>query len=103
MDQGTRVQLAQLLRAAASQTIAEEVFWYQFEALVNSGGEPAAALAYESATHYWGNFHERNLLLMRVKPSPNQLAQDQDELNLIADALLGDWPVAELKKKLKAI
>jgi len=103
MEQDTRNRLAALLRAAATQTVPEKDFWKQFEKLVNPVGEPVAGLAYESAVHYWGNFHEKNLFLIRVKPDRHQLLQGQNELNLIADGLDDDWPVSELEHKLKDI
>jgi hypothetical protein len=71
--------------------------------LVDPVREPVAGLAFESATHYWGNFHVRNLLFIRVKPNRHQLLQGQDELNLIADALDGNWPLPELKRRLNDI
>jgi hypothetical protein len=99
----TQKKCAALLRAAATQTVAEKDFWAQFKVLVDPVGEPIAGLAYESATHYWGNFHQRNLFLVPVKPDRHQLLQGQNELNLIADALDGNWPVSELERKLKGI
>jgi len=89
-----------LLRAAATQTVPEKDFWAQFKRLVDPAREPVAGLAYESAVHYWGNFHQRNLFLIRVKPDRHQLLQGQNELNLIADGIDGNWPIEELKRKL---
>ncbi len=103
MELDVRKKFAALLRAAATQAIPEKDFWAQFRSLVDPVREPAAGLAYESATHYWGNFHERNLFFIRVKPDRYQVQQGQNELNLIADALDGNWPVSELKRKLKDI
>ena len=60
-------------------------------------------MAYESAVHYWGNFHARNLLFIRVAPDPGALEQGQNELSLIADALERDWPAQDLKAKLKDV
>ncbi len=94
-------KLAALLRAAAARTVAEKDFWLQFKSLADAVGEPVAGLAYESATHYWGNFHERNVFLIRVKPDRHQLLQGENELNLIADALDNNWAVPELRRKLK--
>ena len=103
MELDTQKNLAALLRAAAAQTVSEEDFWAQFEKLVDPIAEPVADLAYESATHYFGNFHERNLFLIRTKPDRHQLLQGQNELNLIADALDANWPVSELEHKLKDV
>jgi hypothetical protein len=93
-------KLAALLRAAATQTVPEKDFWAQFESLVDPVREPVAGLSYESAIHYWGNFHQRNLFLIRVKPDRLQLLQGQNEPNLIADGIDGNWPIEELKWKL---
>ncbi len=103
MEQHLKQKLATLLRAAATQTVPEREFWAQFKTLVDPAGEPVAGLAYESATHYWGNFHERNVFLIRVKPDRYQLVQGQNELNLIADALDNNWPLSELQLKLKDV
>jgi hypothetical protein len=101
MDIDVQRKFAALLRAAAEQAIPEEDFWSQFKSLVDPVREPVAGLAFESATHYWGNFHSRNLLFVPIKPDRYQMLQGQNELNLIADALDGNWPVSELKRKLK--
>jgi hypothetical protein len=103
MERDVQEKLAALLRAAAAQSVSEKDFWAQFKALADPVREPVAGFAYESATHYWGNFHARNLFLIRVKPDRYQLLQGQNELNLIADALEGNWPVSELQRKLKNI
>jgi hypothetical protein len=100
MPIGTNKEIAALLRVAASQTIAESDFWDRFNWLCGDSRDPIAYLALETATHYWGNFHAINLLGFRRKPDPNQLQQGQDELNLIADGLEGDWSVFELQQKL---
>lgn len=99
----TQKKFAALLRAAAAQTVPEKDFWAQFKTLADPVRDPVAGLAFESAVHFWGNFHERNLFLIRVKPDRYQLLQGQNELNLIADALEEGWPLAELKRKLKDI
>lgn len=101
MEPETQKKLAALLRAAATQTVPEKDFWVQFKSLVDPVAEPVAGLAYESAIHYWGNFHQRNLFLIRVKPDRYQLLQGQNELKLIADALDNNWPVPELQQRLK--
>lgn len=97
-----KMQLAELLRSAARLTIAETDFWTQFKALTGVH-DPIDALAYETSIHYWGNFHARNILLIKTKPDKSQLRQGQNELNLLADAYEGDWPTDEVKRKLKDI
>jgi hypothetical protein len=96
-------ELADLLRSAAQLTISETEFWDRFEALVDRTQDPIGAIADETAIHYWGNFHERNLLLMPVKPDRDQLQQGQEELNVIADGLEQGWSPSELEQKLKDI
>jgi hypothetical protein len=103
MELGIQKELASLLRAAATQAVTEKDFWAQFKSLVDPAREPIAGLAYESAIHYWGNFHQRNLFLIRVKPDRHQLLQGQNELNLIADGLDEGWELRVLKEKLKAV
>jgi hypothetical protein len=103
MELDVQNRFAALLRAAAAQAIPEKDFWVEFESLVDPVREPVAGLAFESATHYWGNFHDRNLFFIRVKPDQYQVQQGQDELKLIAEALDRNWPVSELKRKLKDI
>ncbi len=103
MDSDIRTKLAALLRAAAAREIPEDDFWQQFSALAKPFEEPAAGVAFETATHYWGNFHERNILFIPAKPDKYQVIQGQNELKSIADGLEKDWPVFELKQKLQNI
>ena len=100
MEPETKKRCANLLRAAASQTISESDFWDEFNKLESPAHDPLANIAYEAAIHFWGNFHARNLLLMRVKPDRHQVRQGQDQLNLIAEGLEGDWPVSDVKRRL---
>ena len=101
MEYKTRQEFATLLRAATSRSIPEKDFWGQLKRLADDN--PYYGMAFESATHYWGNFHQRNLLLIPVKPDRYQVLQGQNELNLIADGVEGNWPSDELKRKLKDI
>jgi hypothetical protein len=103
MDRDTQTKLAALLRAAAAQTLSEDDFWNQFKNLVDPFADSYAGIAHETATHYWGNFHARNLLLVPVRPDVYQVTQGKEALNLIAEGLEHDWPFAELKRKLADI
>lgn len=103
MEKECQERLAALLRAAAARGVSERDFWDQFRPLASAVGPPLAGIINETATHYWGNFHSRNILFIPVKPDVYQLMQGQDELNLIAEGLEQNWPVAELKRKLKDI
>jgi hypothetical protein len=94
---------ADLLRAAASQTISEPEFWEKLRSLELPPDDPIARIAYETATHFWGNYHERNLLLMRSKPDRHQVQQGKEQMSLIAEGLERDWPIEELKHRLDDI
>ena len=99
-----RSKLAALLRKAASQTILENDFWKEFNALSGRVNEPIVEIALETATHYWGNFHQRSIFfLIPVRPNPGQLGQGRNELSLIAEALESEWELRTLEEKLKDI
>jgi hypothetical protein len=70
-----RKNLADLLRKAAMQSISEDDFWSEFNAFAHRIDPRFFDLAFESATHYWGNFHARNLLLIPVRPDTGQVEQ----------------------------
>ncbi len=103
MDLDIRKQFADLLRAAASQTISEQDFWDKFKTLEVSANDTFSNVAFETATHFWGNFHERNLLLIRTKPDRYQVQQGKEHLSLIAEGLEKDWSPSELIRRLKDI
>jgi len=99
-----RKQLAALLRRAAAQTIPEADFWTEFNALSERIEEPVVEVALESATHYWGTFHERSIFfLIPPKPKRGQLEQGKNELKLIADNLDAGWDLPVLEEKPKAV
>lgn len=103
MDKDTRTKFAALLRAAAGGAVSEEEFWKEFNGLVDPFDDPIAGMAHETATHYWGNFHSKNILLVSVNPDKYQIIQGQNELNLIADGLEADWSPLDLSQKLREI
>ena len=103
MELEIRKNLSDLLRAAASQKISESEFWEKLKGLESPADDPVAKMAYETATHFWGNFHERNLLLVRSKADRHQVQQGKEQLNLIAEGLEQGWPLEELKHKLDDI
>jgi len=104
MELEDRKNLAALLRRAAAQTIPEKDFWAAFKALSERVKEPVVDLAFESAGHYWGNFHGRSIFfLIPLQPNRGQLIQGRNELNLIAEALEGGWELPLLKAKLKDV
>ena len=99
----TKTRFCELLRAAASQSISEAEFWDNFNRLEYPANDATLKIAYDVATHFWGNFHERNLLFIRAKPDRHQLQQGKDQLNLIAEALEAGWSVSELQRRLDDI
>ncbi len=103
MDLEDRRSLATLLRRAAAQTISESEFWAQFDALSARVKEPEVGIARDTAVHYWGNFHARNILLIPVKPNRGQLEQGRNELNLIAEGLEAGWELEVLEERLNDI
>lgn len=104
MELEDKKTLAALLRRATSQTIPEMEFWAEIRALLARAKDPFVELAFESATHYWGNFHRRSIFfLIPLKPDRGQLVQGQNELNLIAEALEAGWDLSLLEKRLKDI
>jgi hypothetical protein len=63
--------------------------------------DPLADIAWYTADHYWSNFHRRSILfLIPVGPDRSQLELGRIELNLIANALEGDWAPSVLETKL---
>lgn len=103
MELEDRNRLAALLRRAAAQTISETQFWAEVRALSERVGDPVMELALETATHYWGNFHARSILLIPKKPNRGQLQQGKNEMDLIAQALESGWDFPILEEKLKNI
>ncbi len=103
MNPDVKKQFADLLRAAASQTVAEQDFWDKFGKLDLPAEDAFSRAAYQTAVHFWGNFHSRSLLLIKRKPNRHQVQQGKDELNLIAEGLERDWPASELKRRLDDI
>jgi hypothetical protein len=96
-------EIVELFRRAAKQVISESEFWELLKKLDIASLGPLGNIAYEAAIHFWGNFHERNVLFIKTKPLPYALEQDRDALKVIADAIEADWPVSELERKLKDI
>ena len=105
MELETRNMLAALLRNAAGRTISETEFWTELRAVLNNNTkDPIVQLAWESATHYWGNFHRKSIFFfIPLKPNRGQLEQGKNELNLIADGLEAGWEFPVLAAKLKDI
>ncbi len=95
--------LAALLRRAGAGNILEEEFWREWDRLADRMDDPAISVAFESAMHYWGNFHSRNILMVPVKPNPGQLEQGKNEMNLIADYLDEGRPFSLLEQRLRDI
>jgi hypothetical protein len=104
MELNDRRQLADLLRRAATLTVSEGDFWTEYYALRGRVSDSIVEVPLESATHYWGNFHQRSIFfLIPVRPDRFQLEQDRNELNLIAKGLEEGWEISVLEEKLKDI
>jgi hypothetical protein len=95
-----KANVAKLLRSAADGIIPESAFWPEMERLFVTLNDPLVALAREEAFHFWGNFHERNLLLIPVRPDPLQLEQSRRVLRLLANAIENDWSEEQVQKEL---
>ena len=100
MELEIKKRCADLLCAATAETISEPEFWRTFKNLKLPTEDPLARIAYEAAIHFWGNFHERNLLLIRTKPDQYQVQQGKDQLNVIAEGLESGWSISELERRL---
>ena len=97
METKDRVTLAELLRKAASQSIAEGQFWSEMQRMTERVDEPIVKLAAGSATGYWQLFQpKKKFLLLSMKPDPAEVRQARDELNLIAAVLETGWQLPEL-------
>ncbi len=103
MELDDRNKLADLLRRAAAQTIPETEFWVEVKPLFERVEGPVLNVAWESAIHYWGNFHARNIFWIPKKPDRWQLENGRNELNLIAEALESGWELPVLREKLNDI
>jgi hypothetical protein len=103
MDLKDRIEFAELFRRTAQGAIPEEEFWSKLSHLSERVDKQILELAQESAIHYWGNFHQRNILFICTKPNRGQLVQGQNELNLIAQAIESGWEPAVLEEKLEDI
>ena len=98
-----RIQVAKLLRAAADGAISEADFWPEMDRLFPSLDDPVVALAHEEAHHYWGNFHQRNIFLVRVKPDPMQVSQGKETFRVLARAIEEGWSLEQAEEALRRI
>ncbi len=94
-------ELAILLRRAADGQLSEDAFWLEFRARSQAISKPLVEIALESATHFWGNFHERSLFLFRVRPDPGQLEEDRNQLRAIADGIESGVDANVLERRLR--
>jgi hypothetical protein len=99
----TRAEIAETLRRAANGTIPEEEFWRRFGNWSATFDDPRIIIARYQAEHYWGNFHERNIFFIRVKPDEGQLIQGREALNLLAQAFEEDWAEERIEHELHQI
>src|ERR1041385_6390532 len=73
-----RNELAALLRRAAAQTIPESEFWAEFNGLSERIKDPVVEVALESATHDWGNFHQRSVF-SQTEARPTRTREERAE------------------------
>jgi len=100
-QQDSRTEAVRLFLAVAEGTVSEADFWPEMDRLFHELDDPVVALAREEAHHYWGNFHERNILLVRTKPKPALVAQGKELFRTLARALEEHWPEERLREAMK--
>ena len=98
-----RTRAIRLFHGVADATISETDFWPEMDRLSHEVNDPVIAIAYEEAHHYWGNFHEKNILLMHTKPKPASVAQGRELFRTLARALEERWSEERVEKALKEI
>lgn len=103
MEMRIRKEMAETLRRAAEGAISEDQFWGKFRDWRRSQDDPRFLMAWEEAGHYWGNFHERNIFFIPVKPNKSQLRQGQRTLRMLAQAFEEDWDEGRIEKALNDI
>ena len=98
-----RAKAVRLFQAVADAQVSESDFWAQMDPLFHEVDDPIIALAYEEAHHYWGNFHQRNVLSMRRKPDLKLVAQGRELFRTFARALEEHWPEKKVEEAMKHI
>jgi hypothetical protein len=98
-----RTRAAHLFQGVADGTISEAHFWPEMDRLSHEVDDPVIAIAYEEAHHYWGNYHERNILLVRTKPKQAFLEQGRKIFRMLVQALEERWPEDRVQKALKEL
>lgn len=103
MAVSTRLEIANILRRAAHNTVPEQEFWQRFRDWSVNIKDGRIMIAWEQAEHYWNNFHQRNIFLFRVKPDAGQLYVGREALQLLAKAFEEDWSEERMEKELHEI
>lgn len=101
MSDTEKKQVVKLLTDAVDGLISEEGFWVEMERFFRTLGDPLVDLAFEEAHHFWGNFHEHNLFLVKTKPDPLQLSQDKETLRTLARAIQEGWSIEKTEEALR--
>jgi hypothetical protein len=94
----SRTKAVSLFLAVADGKISESDFWPEMDKLFHQLDDPIVAFAREEAHHYWGNFHERNVLFVRTKPTLASLAQGKEIFRILAKALEEHWPEEKVEQ-----
>jgi hypothetical protein len=95
-----RLQIADVLDAWAAEPGWNDQLWNQFNSLMKlTLVDGLLAHADEEVIHYSGVFNARNILLVRVKPDKDEIAEYREEFRLIAAALRNGMGWEEYKRQ----
>jgi hypothetical protein len=95
-----RLQIADVLDAWAAEPGWNDQLWNQFNSLMKlTLVDGLLAHADEEVIHYSGVFNARNMLLVRVKPDKDEIAEYREEFRLIAAALRNGMGWEEYKRQ----
>jgi hypothetical protein len=98
-QQRLRLEIAVVLEAIADNAGWSDDLWSQFQALMERAEvDGILADAAEELNHYGGEFHARNLLLIRVKPNEIQVRGYKSEFRQLANAIRSGTTWEEYKR-----
>ena len=100
MDATARKELAEYLRRASSDDIAEDEFYQRFNAWREMHGDDALFnVVFREVEHFWANFHERNIFFIPVKPDKYQLEAARERMRILAKALEENWDAGRANRE----
>jgi hypothetical protein len=98
-QQQLRLEIAGVLDAIAAQPGWSDELWSRVHGLLDRAVvDGILAHADEELIHYSGEFHARNLLLLRVKPDESQVSGYKSEFRQLADAIRSGTTWDEYKR-----